>query len=179
MRKLDNEELDRLSLNEYKEAKKLPLTIILDNIRSMHNIGSVFRTADAFLIEKICLCGLTAVPPRNEIRKTALGATDSVRWEYFKKTSDSIQLLRSKGYSIIAVEQTTNSTSLELFKPKSSFKYAIIFGHEVRGIEQEIIDQSDISLEVPQFGTKHSLNISVCAGIVSWHFFKALGFETK
>ncbi len=174
MRKLLNEELERLEIEEFKRAAKVPVVVVLDNIRSMNNIGSVFRTADAFLIEAVFLCGITATPPHKDIHKTALGATDSVDWRYFEKTEGAIHFLRSEDYRIIGIEQTENSMMLQDFKPDAQTKYGIVFGHEVRGVQQSIIDVCDQTLEIPQYGTKHSLNISVCAGIVLWDFFRKL-----
>ena len=174
MRKLRNEELNRLSVEEFKTAQKIPLAVVLDNVRSTHNIGSIFRSSDAFLIEKIFLCGITAIPPHSEIHKTALGSTDTVEWEYFKETRDVIAQLKSEGYVIAAIEQAENSILLDDFLPGLRQKYAVVFGHEVRGIQQRIVDGCDFTIEVPQFGTKHSLNISVCAGIVLWEFSKKL-----
>lgn len=174
MRKLKNEELIRLSVGEFKVADKIPLIVVLDNVRSLNNIGSVFRTADAFLIEAIFLCGITATPPHKDIQKTALGATDSVRWQYFKTTLEAIEALEQDGYTLLAVEQAENSTSLNSFFPVADQKYAVIFGHEVFGVADEIIDRSDLCIEIPQFGTKHSLNIAVSAGIVIWDLFLKL-----
>lgn len=174
MRKLLNEELDRLTVEEYKKVRKIPLVIILDNIRSMHNVGSVFRTADAFLIEAVYLCGITAVPPHKDIHKTALGATESVAWKYFENTLDAISELRSKDYEILAIEQTEGSIMLQDILLNTDRKVAIILGHEVRGVDQEVVDASDRVIELPQYGTKHSLNISVCAGIVIWELYKQL-----
>lgn len=174
MRKLLNAELDRKTISEFKETIKAPVSIILDNIRSLNNVGSIFRTADAFLVESIYLCGITATPPHREIQKTALGATDSVNWEYYKETYEAVENLRSKGYTIIAIEQVEGSISLLDYTPEKTKKYAFIFGHEVRGVEQSIVDISDMALEIPQFGTKHSFNISVSAGIILWdHFVKS------
>lgn len=167
-RKLKNEELGRKSLAEFKEATKTPIVVVLDNVRSLNNIGSVFRSADAFSIEGIYLCGITAKPPHREIQKTALGATESVHWEYFEKTSKVIELLKAEGYKIYSVEQAENSIYLSDFKPNKNEKIAIVFGHEVKGVEQEIINLSDGILEIPQLGTKHSFNISVSVGIVLW-----------
>ena len=172
MRKLKNSELVRLSIPEFKDADKLPVVVVLDNVRSLNNIGSVFRTADAFLIERVMLCGITACPPHKDIHKTALGATESVDWEYYPETLDAIQGLKKKGYIIIAVEQTEESVSLDHFQLAQDEKYAFVFGHEIKGVQQEIVDLSDISLDIPQFGTKHSLNISVCVGMVLWEVFK-------
>src|SRR5574344_695977 len=165
-RKLLNSELHRPSQEEYKTVKKHPLVIVLDNIRSQHNVGSAFRTSDAFLIEKIYLCGISATPPSPEIHKSALGAEFSVNWEYFPQTMEAVAELKRSGYTIVAVEQTENSTSLEMFTPEEGKKYAYIFGNEVKGVEQAVVDESDICLEIPQFGTKHSLNVSVAVGIV-------------
>lgn len=172
MRKLKLEELGRISVEEFKETNKIPVVVILDNVRSMHNIGSVFRTADAFLIQKVYLCGITATPPHKEIRKTALGATESVEWEHVKDIQDLVSNLKSQGYSILSIEQAEGSVNLSDFEIQSHQKYALIFGNEVDGVQQEVINQSDYCLEIPQSGTKHSLNISVCAGIVMWEFFR-------
>lgn len=177
MRKLRNIELNRKSINDFKNAKKIPLTIILDNIRSLHNIGSVFRSADAFLVGKIILCGITATPPHKDIHKTALGATDSVSWSYKEDAHETINQLKSEGYIIISIEQTENSLLLNDFEVELNSKYAIIFGNEVKGIQQSIVNQSDIAIEIPQFGTKHSINVSVCAGLVIWDIFNK--FITK
>ncbi len=171
MRKLKNIELNRKTILEFKSATKTPLIIILDNVRSMNNIGSVFRTADAFLIEKIFLCGITAKPPHKEIRKTALGSTNSVEWEYYKSTKDLINNLKEKGIEVIAIEQVEGSTSLEKFKPLKSKNYAFIFGNEVKGISQDVVNTADGVVEIPQFGTKHSLNISVSVGLLIWDFY--------
>lgn len=172
MRKLKNEELQRKTVAEFKAAAKTPLTIVLDNIRSLNNIGSVFRTADAFLIEKIYLCGICATPPHRDIHKTALGATDNVEWEYAKNTLTVIEKLQRQKYCICAIEQTDKSQPLHLFQPSGSTKYAFVFGNEVKGVAQEVIDQSDQAIEIPQFGTKHSLNISVSVGILLWDFLQ-------
>ncbi len=169
MRKLANEELNRLALEEIKDVKKNPIVIVLDNVRSMNNVGSAFRTGDAFLVEKIFLCGITAQPPHREINKTALGATESVEWEYSSTTSETVQKLKAEGFVIMSVEQAEDSLSLEKFTPEPGKKYAFIFGNEVYGVEQEVVNASDNCLEIPQFGTKHSLNISVSIGVVMWH----------
>jgi tRNA G18 (ribose-2'-O)-methylase SpoU len=169
MRKLANEELNRLEVDEFKKVKKNPIVLVLDNVRSMNNVGSAFRTGDAFLIEKIYLCGITAQPPHREINKTALGATDTVEWKHFETTLDAVKQLKKAGYTIMSVEQAEKSLSLEKFSPKSDEKYAFVFGNEVYGVEQDVVDQSDQCLEIPQFGTKHSLNISVSIGVVLWH----------
>lgn len=171
MRKLKNEELDRLTVEEFKAAKKLNACLILDNIRSMNNIGSAFRTGDAFRLEKIYLTGISATPPHREIHKTALGATDSVDWEHVKDTFTLIQRLKESGYQIVALEQAENSLTLEDFQPEPDRKYAIVFGNEVFGVDQGVVSESDICVEIPQFGTKHSLNISVSIGVVLWDFF--------
>ena len=168
MRKLLNSELNRLSANDFKDAEKLPVIIVLDNIRSQHNIGSVFRTSDAFLMEAIYLCGITATPPHREIHKTALGATDTVAWKYFETTRMAVDLLKSESYKIIAIEQAEESINLEDFRIENNEKIALIFGNEVDGVSEEIMQQADACIEIPQYGTKHSLNISVSAGIVIW-----------
>ncbi len=170
MRKLKNSELGRKSVDDFKQSEKTPLIIILDNVRSLNNIGSVFRTADAFLVEAIYLCGITAKPPHREIRKTALGAADSVHWEYFEDTVAAIGKCKTKNYEVVAVEQAMGSISLADFTFNAP-GYAFVFGNEVKGVEQEVIDKSDQCLEIPQFGTKHSFNISISAGIVLWHFY--------
>jgi len=174
MRKLKNSELKRLEIEEFKKAAKTPFYIVLDDIRSLNNIGSVFRTADAFLIEKIYLCGITATPPNKDIQKTALGATESVDWEYVKDITILVEALKSKGVKIISIEQAENATMLHDFNPETGEKYAIIFGNEVKGVSQEMVSASDYVIEIPQFGTKHSLNISVSAGIVIWDLFSKL-----
>ncbi|MCF8234792.1 MAG: RNA methyltransferase [Bacteroidales bacterium] len=174
MRKLKNEELKRLSLEEYRNKEKHPVVVVLDNIRSLNNIGSIFRTADAFRIEKLHLCGITACPPHRDIQKTALGATESVAWQYFEKTASSIELLRKNNFTIYSIEQAEGSISLENFDMKKIRKVALVFGHEVKGIQQAIIDLSDACIEIPQFGTKHSFNITVSAGIVLWEFLKKI-----
>jgi tRNA G18 (ribose-2'-O)-methylase SpoU len=174
MRKLKNSELDRLTIPEFKNAGKMPVVVVLDNVRSLNNIGSVFRTSDAFLVERIFLCGITAQPPHKDIHKTALGATESVDWHYFYETADAVHTLKKEGYRIIAVEQTEKSVVLGKFPFRENKRYAFIFGHEIRGVQQEIIDLCDASLDIPQFGTKHSLNISVCAGIILWEAFRSL-----
>lgn len=177
MRKLKNSELKRLDVDQFKKTKKIPLIVVLDNIRSLNNIGSVFRTADAFLIEKIFLCGITATPPNKEIHKTALGATESVSWEYAESTLDLIENLKSENVVILSVEQAEQSTSLEEFDPLADQKYAVIFGNEVKGVHQDVVSASDLCLEIPQYGTKHSLNISVSCGIVLWDLFSKIKFK--
>jgi len=168
VRKLQNSELGRITPEQYREAEKSPMIIILDNVRSLSNTGSVFRTADAFRAEAIYLCGITGTPPHREINKTALGATESVPWEYYAGTIEPVVKLREKGYRIVAIEQVEGSVSLADFRLAPGEKYAIIFGHEINGISQEVIDLCDACVEIPQFGTKHSLNIAVTAGIVMW-----------
>ncbi|MEO9894020.1 RNA methyltransferase [Aurantibacter sp.] len=174
MRKLKNEELDRLTTDEFKLVEKSPIVIVLDNIRSLNNIGSVFRTADAFLVEKIYLCGITATPPHKDIRKTALGATDSVAWEYAENSIDLVTNLKSSNYHVLAVEQAENATFLNKLEIDRSKRYALIFGNEVKGVQQEVVDVSDEVLEIPQFGTKHSLNISVSVGVTVWDVWSKL-----
>ncbi|HUW93864.1 MAG TPA: RNA methyltransferase [Bacteroidales bacterium] len=168
MRKLTNEELNRKSIREFREAPKAPFVVVLDNVRSLNNIGSVFRTADAFLIEALYLCGITATPPHREINKTALGATDSVVWKHFSDTTEAIRSLMEEGYIIVSVEQAEGSVSLEEFMPEKDRRYALVFGHEINGVSQEVIGLSDTCIEIPQFGTKHSFNIAVSIGIVLW-----------
>ncbi|MGB0886969.1 MAG: RNA methyltransferase [Vicingaceae bacterium] len=170
-RKLKNEELNRITIDEFKATAKTPIIIVLDNIRSLNNIGSVFRSADAFLIEAVYLCGITAQPPHREIQKTALGATDSVRWQYFESTTEALKQLKDNNYKIAAIEQAENSVMLNEFSLSKKEKLAVIFGNEVKGVEQTAIDLSDVVIEIPQHGTKHSLNISVSAGIVIWELF--------
>ncbi|WP_396602223.1 RNA methyltransferase [Algibacter sp. R77976] len=174
MRKLKNSELDRLSVDAFKEAKKTPIIIILDNIRSLNNIGSVFRTSDAFLIEKIYLCGITATPPHKDIHKTALGSTDTVAWEHVENTIDLIEKLKTESVKICSIEQAENATMLNDFKVNKNTKYALVFGNEVKGVSQEVVNASDVVIEIPQFGTKHSLNISVSCGVVTWDLFSKL-----
>jgi tRNA G18 (ribose-2'-O)-methylase SpoU len=168
MRKLKNNELDRLSVDEYKEITKTPITVVLDNVRSCNNIGSVFRTSDALLIENIMLCGITATPPNKDIHKTALDAEKSVPWEYFEETEAAVKKLKESGYRVFAVEQVLNSISLPDFKPEKDQKLALVFGNEVKGVQQSVIDLCHGAIEIPQYGTKHSFNISVSAGIVLW-----------
>jgi len=172
MRKLKNEELDRLSVEEYKSVEKSKLILILDNIRSLNNIGSVFRTADAFRIQHIYLCGITAQPPHREIQKTALGSTDSVSWSYAEDTIQVVNDLKVKGVKILSIEQAENSTMLQDFKFDPKKTYAMIFGHEVKGVQQEVVNASDEVIEIPQYGTKHSVNISVSVGICCWSYFE-------
>ena len=174
MRKLKTEELGRVGIDDFKKQEKLPLVVILDNVRSMHNIGSIFRTSDGFAIEKIYLCGITAQPPHREIEKTALGATQSIEWAYSADVCDTINELKLDGYTIIAIEQAENSTMLNNYDPNNSMKYALIFGNEVNGVSDEAMKLIDTCIEIPQFGTKHSFNIVVSAGIVLWDFFAKL-----
>lgn len=178
-RKLQNEELNRISTDEFKQAPKIPVVIILDNIRSQNNVGSVFRTSDAFRIEKIYLCGITSTPENREVHKTALGAEDAVEWEYVKDTMEVVQHLKTQGFRIFSIEQAENSTSLENFNIHLKGKYALIFGNEVKGVQQEVIDHSDGCIEIPQFGTKHSFNISVTVGIVLWQIIRPLLHELQ
>ena len=173
MKKLKNKDLQRITIAEFKKAEKTPVTIVLDNVRSALNVGSIFRTADAFLIEEIILCGITAIPPSKEIRKAALGATDSMNWSYNKSTIDAINKLKKEGHYIIAVEQTKKSSKLNKFTVNNK-PIVIILGNEVNGVDQEIINICDEVIEIPQFGTKHSLNIAVAAGIVTWEIYKKI-----
>lgn len=174
MRKLKNSELDRLSVDEFKTSEKTPIIIILDNIRSLNNIGSVFRTSDAFLIKKIYLCGITAKPPHKDIHKTALGSTETVDWEYVENTLDLIKSLQIDGVQVASIEQAENATMLNDFQPEANKTYALVFGNEVKGVQQDVVSASDLVLEIPQFGTKHSLNISVSCGVVVWDVFSKL-----
>lgn len=173
MRKLKLDELNRISTEEFKESTKNPIVIVLDNVRSAMNVGSVFRTSDAFLIEEIILVGITAQPPNREIQKSALGATETMEWKYFSTSEDCIQYLKEKKYTILSIEQSDHSTMLNEFKIEENMQYALVFGNEVDGVSYDFINESVACIEVPQFGTKHSLNIAVCAGIVTWHFVSA------
>lgn len=177
IRKLKLDELNRASVEEFKEQDKLPVTVVLDNVRSMHNIGSIFRTSDGFAVEQVCLCGITAQPPHREIEKTALGATQSVNWTYFETPLQAVEQLRQDGYQIIAIEQAKNSIMLNEFNPDTTKKYALIFGNEVNGVSDEVMQNIDACIEIPQFGTKHSFNIVVSAGIVLWDFFAKLAIK--
>ena len=172
MKKLRTIEMDRLTVDEFKQADKLPLIVVLDDVRSMHNVGSVFRTGDAFRIEAVYLCGITSTPPMAEIHKTALGAEDSVTWKYFDTALEAVETLKAEGYEVYCVEQAHGSTMLQNFTPINNKKYAVVLGNEVKGVHQEVIDASDGCLEIPQFGTKHSMNVSVTGGIIIWHFAK-------
>ena len=174
MKKLRTIEMQRLTVEQFREATKLPLVVVLDDVRSMYNVGSVFRTSDAFRVEAVCLCGITSTPPSTEIHKTALGAEDSVSWRYFSSALEAVESLKAEGYEVYSVEQAHGSTMLQHFSPASDKKYAIVLGNEVKGVHQEVVDASDGCLEIPQFGTKHSMNVSVTAGIVIWHFAQAL-----
>lgn len=174
MRKLKNSELERLDVEAFKNAEKTPISIVLDNIRSLNNIGSVFRTSDAFLIEKIYLCGITAKPPHKDIHKTALGSTESVGWEYVEDTLELIKKLKNSNVEIVSVEQAENAIMLDEFSPKKDKKYAFVFGNEVKGVLQDVVNESHYVIEIPQFGTKHSLNISVSCGVVIWDVFSKL-----
>lgn len=174
MKKLKLDELGRISVEQFKDSDKLPVCIVLDNIRSLHNVGSAFRTADAFRLEKIYLTGITGTPPHREIEKTALGATQSVDWEYAETTAGILERLKQSGYVVIIIEQTSASQSIQQFQPNAEKKYCLVFGNEVHGVSEEALPFGDCALEIPQHGTKHSLNISVCLGIVTWEFFRKL-----
>jgi len=174
MKKLKLDDLNRPDIATFKEQDKLPVVVVLDNVRSMHNVGSIFRTADGFALEKVLLCGITAQPPHREIEKTALGATQSVEWSHFTDTLSALEALRADGYEIVAIEQAENSTMLNIFQPDPKKKYALIFGNEVDGVSDEVMEQIDQCIEIPQFGTKHSFNIVISAGIVFWDFFAKL-----
>lgn len=179
MRKLLNEELPRLSRDEFKTHPKTPLVIVLDNVRSHLNVGSVFRTADAFLVQAIYLCGITGTPPHRDIHKTALGATETVEWHYCPIVTDAITQLKEKGYTIIAIEQAENAVMLNNFQPEKDKQYAVIFGNEVEGVVQEAVNTADVVVEIPQFGMKHSLNIAVSAGVVIWDLAEKMGVMGK
>lgn len=174
MRKLKITELNRISTEEFKTAEKLPLIVVLDHVRSLYNVGSVFRSSDAFRVASVYLCGITATPPQVEIHKTALGAEDSVNWVYYERTQDAVEHLKAEGYEVWAVEQVEGSIMLQDFRPDKEKKYAIILGNEVKGVQQEVVDQCDGCIEIPQFGTKHSLNVSVTAGILVWEFARKM-----
>lgn len=169
-RKLLNIELGRISAEEYKSLPESGVVVVLDNVRSAHNVGSAFRTADSFKADKVWLCGICAVPPSAEIHKSALGAEDSVAWEHVDNTMDAVARLKEEGYTIVSIEQTVGSVMLDAFRPEKGRRYALVFGNEVSGVCQDVVDASDFSLEVPQFGTKHSLNVSVTVGVILWHF---------
>ena len=174
MKKLKLEELGRISVDEFKEAEKLPVCIVLDNVRSLHNVGSAFRTADAFRIEKIFLTGITGTPPHREIQKSALGATESVAWEYSESSAEAVKQIKNSGYEILIIEQTTDSIPVHEFAPASGKKFCLVFGNEVDGVSDAVIALGDYALEIPQAGTKHSLNVSVCLGIITWELFRKL-----
>jgi 23S rRNA (guanosine2251-2'-O)-methyltransferase len=174
MKKLKITEMNRLTVEEFKDEKKTPLVVVLDNVRSLHNVGSVFRTSDAFLVEAVYLCGITSTPPHAEIHKTALGAENTVDWKYFENTYAAVDELKAKGYTVFAIEQAEGSTKLPDINLDNSKKYAVILGNEVKGVQQSIVDACDGCIEIPQFGTKHSLNVSVTGGIIIWEFFKKL-----
>lgn len=174
MRKLNVLEMNRLTVEEFKAARKLPLVVMLDNVRSLHNVGSVFRSCDAFRIEAVYLCGITATPPSAEIHKTALGAEDSVNWKYYESTLDAVEELKQKGYFVYSIEQVEGSENMAKISLDPSKRYAVVLGNEVKGVEQAVVNASDSCLEIPQLGTKHSLNVSVTAGIVVWEFAKQL-----
>jgi len=174
MKKKTMPELGRPDINTYRDTRKLPVTVVLDNVRSEMNVGSILRTADAFLMEEVVLCGITPTPPKSEIHKTALGAEDSVRWRYEASSAGVVADLRARGYVVCAVEQVHGSIDLRQFHPEPDKRYAVVLGHEVRGVSQEVVDGSDVCLEIPQFGTKHSLNVANSAAIVFWHFLSSL-----
>ena len=174
MRKIRTIEMQRLSIEEFKEADKLPLIVVLDDVRSMYNVGSVFRTCDTFRVEAVYLCGISCTPPATEIHKTALGAEDSVNWKYFKTALEAVDELKKEGYQVLSVEQVEHSTKLQTFIPQEGQQYAVILGNEVKGVHQEVVDASDGCLEIPQLGTKHSMNVSVTAGIIIYKFAETL-----
>lgn len=176
MRKIRTIEMKRLTVEEFREIEKMPLVVVLDDVRSMHNVGSVFRTADSFRVAGVVLCGITGRPPHAEIHKTALGAEDSVSWRYFSTALEAVGVLRSEGYTILSIEQVEHSTKLPSFHPEHGRKYAVILGNEVKGVHQEVVDASDGCLEIPQLGTKHSMNVSVTAGIIIYEFARELVF---
>lgn len=179
MRKLHNNELGRKSVDQFRESEKSPFVIVLDNVRSLNNVGTVFRNADAFLVKKICLCGITPVPPHHDIQKTALGATESVEWVYYQSTADAVRRLKDEGFVIAGIEQTEGSVELQDMLIEPGRNYALVFGHEVNGVSQEIIDMCDSCIEIPQFGTKHSFNIAVSTGIVMWELTRKLKYGTR
>lgn len=179
MAKLKLDELNRVSVDEFKQQEKLPVVVVLDEVRSMHNVGSIFRTSDGFAVEAIYLCGITGQPPHREIEKTALGATQSVNWKYFKQTVDAIHELKANGYLVIAIEQASESMLLHAFNPQPNQRYALVLGNEVNGVSEEVMQLADGCIEIPQFGTKHSFNVVVSAGIVLWDFFAKLNLNPK
>ena len=174
MRKIRTIEMQRLTVEEFQQAEKLPLIVVLDDVRSMYNIGSVFRTCDAFRVEALYLCGICQTPPSTEIHKTALGAEESISWRYFKTALEAVETLRKEGYTVLSVEQVEHSTKLQTFVPQRDLKYAVVLGNEVKGVHQEVVDTSDGCLEIPQLGTKHSMNVSVTAGIIIYKFAEEL-----
>ena len=174
MRKLKITEMGRMSVDEYRQAQKMPLVVVLDHVRSLYNVGSVFRTSDAFCLEAIYLCGITATPPHPEIHKTALGAEDTVEWRYFDRTEDAVDMLKTQGYTVLAVEQCEGSTMLHNLQIDSTKRYAVVLGNEVKGVQQQVVDNCHGCVEIPQFGTKHSMNVSVTAGMIIWEFAKHL-----
>lgn len=174
MRKLKVTEMGRISIEEFKQSEKMPLTVVLDNVRSLHNVGAVFRTGDAFRVERVLLCGITATPPNAEIHKTALGGEDSVDWQYFPSTAEAVARLKEEGYTVWSVEQAEGSVMLNDIHPDTTCRHAVVLGNEVKGVEQTVVDMSDGCIEIPQFGTKHSLNVSVAAGIVMWEFARQM-----
>lgn len=177
MKKLKLEELGRMTVDEFRGVEKLGVSVLLDNVRSLHNVGSAFRVSDAFRLEKIYLTGITGKPPHREIHKTALGATESVSWEYFENPADAVRQLKERGYQVVVVEQTSESVPLHHFHAKPDMKYCLVFGNEVNGVSEEVIALADLALEIPQAGTKHSLNISVCVGIVAWEVFRSIALK--
>ncbi len=174
MRKLQTTELNRLSIEAFKSLEKLPVVVVLDNLRSGHNVGSVFRTCDAFAVSCLYLCGITPTPPNREVKKTALGGSESVNWHYFEDTLKALEKVKEDGFQIIIAEHTTRSISLQHFSPSKNMKYALVFGNEIDGISGDLLELADAAVEIPQFGTKHSLNFSIAAGIILWHFARNL-----
>jgi tRNA G18 (ribose-2'-O)-methylase SpoU len=179
MKKLKLDELGRITVSEFKDSKKIPICIVLDNIRSLHNVGSTFRTADAFRVEKIILAGITGTPPHREIQKTALGATESVSWEYVEHPVDAVRKLKTQGYKIVIIEQTTESIPLNTFEISPDDSFCLIFGNEINGVSEDVVAEGQIALEIPQTGTKHSLNVSVCVGIVIWELYKKITIHSQ
>ena len=179
MRKVRTIEMQRLTVEEFRQAEKMPLVVVLDDVRSMHNVGSVFRTADCFRVQELVLCGITGCPPHAELHKTALGAEDCVSWRYFPTALEAVKKLKEEGFTVLSVEQVEHSTKLPTFVPKHGVKYAIVLGNEVKGVHQEVVDASDGCLEIPQLGTKHSMNVSVTAGIVIYHFAREIIFLSE
>lgn len=176
MQKKDIFDLNRISVEDFKSTRKIPLVVVLDNVRSVYNVGSVFRTSDAFLVGGICLCGITGTPPHVEIHKTALGAEDTVSWRYYEDTMDAVRDLKNEGYTVLSIEQVHGSISLENFEVDKDSKYAVVLGNEVKGVRQDVVNACDGCIEIPQYGTKHSLNVSITAGIIIWDFFRKMTF---